>query len=179
MASRKIFNSIVGGALALGVIGIGFAAYQQKAQADTIVPGYATAHLHFNLTVPVVQNIQIKATFTQPNTKKFYFKERDFQMTADGLNTVEWYIRKIPAGEYTLTLTSPQGLLQETSQQVTLENDKVADIGSFDLNLGMPIATPEPIQSIETIPSSPTAASSATVPSSGDSIPFPPVPQLP
>jgi hypothetical protein len=174
---KKVTNYIISGVLVLGVLGIGAVAYQQRAQADTVVAGYGTAHLHFNVTVPVVQTVSVKATFTPRTGKNFYFKERSFDINSTGLNTVEWYIRKIPGGTYTMTVTSPQGTLQDAPQEVTLKNDSVSDVGSFDLNLGSPPATQTPAPSAtQTVENSVT--STATVEASGSQIPFPPIPSL-
>ena len=181
---RKITNIIVGSLLGLGLVGIGVAAYQQVS-ADNVVPGYATARLHFNVTVPLPQKIKIKAAFTPPSGKNFYFKEREFDIKAEGLNTVDWYIRKIPGGTYSLTLDSPQGVLQSSPSKVTLNSDKVADAGKFSLNLGSPLpkatetATVEPTSNPDESASATPASSATPGAASGDQIPFPPVPELP
>lgn len=175
--SKKIVNYLVVGVLALGVFGIGITAYYQQAQADTIVPGYATAHLHFNITVPVAQNIKIKATFTPQSGKNFYFKERKFEISNPGLNTIEWYIRKIPAGSYKLTVISPQGSFQGNISQVILETDKVNEMGDFSLDLGSPATLePIPVEQINTSPATEAQPTAATTDS--NSIPFPPIPEL-
>lgn len=180
---KKVTNLVVAGALILGVFGIGVVAYRQKAQADTIVAGYATAHIHFNITVPVIQPITVKATFTPKSDKNFYFKERSFDLTAAGLNTVEWYIRKIPGGTYTLTLASPQGTISGAPKEVSLKNDEAADVGSFDLNLGSPpkTETPQPTETLEstsTTTTSANATASTSQTATSDQIPFPPIPSL-
>lgn len=175
--SKKIVNYLVVGVLTLGVFGIGITAYYQQVQADTIVPGYATAHLHFNVTVPVSQNIKIKATFTPQSGKNFYFKEREFEISNAGLNTIEWYIRKIPAGTYKLTVISPQGSFQSDVSQVNLETDKVNETGDFSLDLGSP-AVAEPSSAAQTaVTTTPQEQSTATSTDS-NSIPFPPIPEL-
>ncbi len=175
--SKKIVNYLVSGVLVLGVFGIGIAAYYQQVQADTIVAGYATAHLHFNITVPVSQNIKIKATFTPDSGKNFYFKEREFEISNPGLNTIEWYIRKIPAGTYRLTLVSPQGSLQESAAQVKLENDKVNEMGDFSLDLGSPEIPQASATEQNQTATTPETQATATSTSS-DGIPFPPIPEL-
>ena len=181
--TKRITHYTVAIVLVLGVLGIGIAAYRQQALADTVVAGFSTAHLHFNVTVPVPQTITIKATFTPPTGKTFYFKERNFEITSGGLNTVEWYIRKIPGQNYNLTLTSPQGALQGTAQTVTLQNDSVVEVGSFDLNLGSPSQTKTPVPT-PTATKSVKSSNSATVTvspeasSTSDEIPFPPIPTL-
>lgn len=174
--SKKVINIAIIAVLALGVVGIGITAYRQRVQADTIVAGYATAHFHFNITVPLAQKIKVKATFTPPQGQNFYFKEREFDITNAGLNTVEWYLRKIPGGDYSLNLTSPQGDLQTGANQVKLEIDRVNDMGDFSLNLGQPKIES---QNIVTLTPSPVTSSEAqnTPTTSDNDIPFPPIPE--
>jgi len=178
--SKKVINIAIIGVLALGVVGIGITAYRQRVQADTIVAGYATAHFHFNITVPIAQNIKVKATFTPSSGKNFYFKEREFEITNTGLNTVEWYVRKIPEGTYNLTLVSPQGDIQSGAKEVSLKIDKVNEMGDFSLDLGSPAVQQETTVAPVADQATQTVAPSqqTTTPTSGDEIPFPPIPEI-
>jgi len=142
IGSKRVANVTVAALLAIGVLGIGALAYQQKIQADTIVPGYSTAHFSLQITVPAVQSVPVKAVFTPVGGgKKYFFKERSFSFSTPGLNTVDWYIRKIPAGAYDLTIDSNLGNFDVSGAEVTLANDKVNDVGKFVLDLGSPPAT--------------------------------------
>ncbi|MCX6809809.1 MAG: hypothetical protein NTZ65_03635 [Candidatus Berkelbacteria bacterium] len=190
IGSKKIANVTVAALLAIGVLGIGALAYQQKIQADTIVPGYSTAHFSLQITVPQVQSVPVKAVFTPVSGgKKYFFKDRSFSFAVPGLNTVDWYIRKIPAGAYDLTIDSNLGNFDLTATEVTLKNDQVNDVGKFVLDLGSPpatqqIITPDPnltvpstyttAQPSETETATETATSSST--STNSSILSPPVP---
>jgi hypothetical protein len=136
---KKISNYSIAGLLAVGVMILSLFAYREKIQADTVVPGYATAHLNIHVTVPTITSVPFKATFLpQTASKNYYFKERTFELSAAGLNTIEWYIRKIPAGNYKVILESNGQQLTNSPFIVTLLNDKVNDTTSFELNLGSP-----------------------------------------
>jgi len=160
---RKVSNYTIAGLLAVGVLLLSFFAYRAKIQADTIVPGYATAHLNIQVTVPTIQAVPFRVTFTPlaANAKRYYFKERSFDLSAAGLNTIEWYIRKIPAGSYKLTLTSNQQELTGSPYEVSLENDVVGDTASFTLNLGEPASSSILAPAITPTP---TPASASTTP---------------
>lgn len=141
---KKVSNYSFAGLLAVGVFLLSFFAYREKISADTIVPGYATAHVNIHVTVPIVEDVPFKVTFL-PQTKSpnYYFKDRNFSLTGSGLNTIEWYIRKIPSGTYKVVVESNGQELSGSQYVVNLVNDKVNDTTSFDLNLGEP--TPSPV----------------------------------
>jgi len=200
MNKNKIANVVLAGVLALAVIGIGYSAYRQKIQADTIVPGYATLHLGLKLTIPTTDAIRIKAVaYPARGGKKYYFKERDFSFESAGINNIEWYIRKIPAGNYKVMVTSSSGVFNPESQLIDMTNDVVSERLVYELFVGEPleISTPviepsiepseeaSPLDEVENIidlpTPSPTATASATSdtsPTNGDLI-VPPVPSLP
>jgi len=157
---RKLSNYSMAGLLAAGVILLSFFAYQQKILADTIVPGYATAHLNIQVTVPTVKAVPFKATFLpQTNSKIYYFKERIFTLSGEGLNTIEWYIRKIPEGKYTLILESNEEQLFGSPYSVELINDRVVDTTSFELNLGQSVVVNVSLPSSTPVPNPSTISS--------------------
>lgn len=189
MNKRKIANTLLAGVLALAVVGIGFGAYQQKIQADTIYPGFATLHLGLKLTLPEAKAIRIKAVASpQRGGKRYYFKERDFIFKTPGVNNLEWYIRKIPAGIYDITVTSSSGEFTPTKESVELENDAVSSRMKFALFLGEPEGISAPAVSL---PPSPAPTATISVPAiipitsptpstdNEETILVPPTPQLP
>ncbi|PIT97376.1 hypothetical protein COT77_01795 [Candidatus Berkelbacteria bacterium CG10_big_fil_rev_8_21_14_0_10_41_12] len=135
--NRKTISLAVAGILAISVLSIGILGYSSVG-ADTVLPGYATAHIHMEVTIPDIRKVQVRAVFTPEQGKKFYFKERDFSFIAPGLNTVEWYIRKIPEGTFTFSITSPSGAFDPSTAKVTLTANKVNDVSSTSINLGTP-----------------------------------------
>jgi len=148
---RKISNYSIAGILAIGVLSLGFFAYRAKVQADTILPGYATAHVGLDITVPQAGTLPFTAKFLPlDGGKKYYFKSRDFTFEVAGLNTIEWYIRKIPEGNYKVVVTSLDAELSGSPIEIFLQNDQVNDTYDFSLNLGepapaqMPVPTPTP-----------------------------------
>lgn len=192
MNKNKIANTVLAGVLALAVIGIGYSAYRQKIQADTIVPGYATLHLGLKVTIPTAQEIMIKAVaYPESGGKRYYFKERTFTFDSVGINNVEWYIRKIPADNYKVVVTSSGGAFTPESQVVVLQNDTTSKRSVYKLFLGepleisSPVATPSatisPSESDTTVSPSPTpsVAPSSTSSPSNDGLMVPPVPTLP
>lgn len=198
MNKSKIANSVLAGVLALAVAGIGFGAYRQKVQADTIVPGYATLHLGLKVTIPTADKITMKAVaYPERGGKNYYFKERTFTFDTPGVNNIEWYIRKIPAGNYNVSITSSGGTLTPDNQLAILANDSVSDRAVYQLYIGepqaisSPVATPSEIVSPESediedpLLQSPTATPTTTPTATTDSSPtgnglsVPPVPSLP
>ena len=185
--NKKSVNIAIGSFFVIVVVVIGFLVYQQKASADTVVPGFATAHVFLKITVPTAQQFTVKATFNPTDgTKKFYFKERTFDLTAPGLNTIDWYIRKIPAGSFSLVVTSGSNTLSPSPIIVPLTSDQVNETAKFELNLGEPpvTATVVPQSAASTIVnSSATASATSTIePTSETSSTtplVPPVPELP
>lgn len=173
--------------LGLGVVASGILVSRQV-QADTIVPGFATAHVHLNVTVCETSSLPAQVKFVPDAGKKYYFKDRAFEL-APGLNTVEWYIRKIPGGKYKVTLSPGQGVVTPDVQDITLRSDEVSD--NIDLSIFICEPTPVPAKtaapSETTISPSTTATGTASLPDStsptgtdggGDILP-PPVPNLP
>lgn len=144
---KKISNLSVAGLIAVSVMLLGLFAYRQQIQADTIIPGYATAHLNIHVMVPEIQDVPFKATFLPLSNNPqglYYFKERSFTMAGAGLNTIEWYIRKLPAGSYKLVFESNGKELTGSPYEVVLTSDKVNDTTSFDLFIGEPVPSPIP-----------------------------------
>ncbi len=140
---KKISNLSIAGLLAIGVLALGYFAYQSKIQADTILPGYATAHVGLNVTVPDARSIPFAIRFTPVNGgANYYFKNRSFTFETAGLNTVEWYIRKIPQGQYRVTLYSANNELSGSPVEVNFINDQVNETAEFELNLGEPSTEP-------------------------------------
>jgi hypothetical protein len=198
MNKKKIANIALSAVLALAVVGIGYSAYRQKIQADTVVPGYATLHLGLKITLPETESIRIKAVaLPEDGSSRYYFKERDFTFTNSGVNNVEWYIRKIPAGSYKVMITSSSGSLTPESQNTYLISDQVNERLKYELYLGeprevsSPVATEsEEVEGTTSVTASPTPTStptstlpteteSSTPSSSGEEANVPPVPQLP
>ncbi len=146
MKKSKIANAFIAGVLSLAVIGIGYSAYRQKVQADTIVPGYATLHLGLKVTIPDPNAIAIKAVaYPLKGGKKYYFKERDFVFENAGVNNIEWYIRKIPAGNYKVMVTSSSGQFLPQEQSIELINDSINERVRFELYIGEPTAVSSPV----------------------------------
>ena len=195
MNKSKLANSVLAGVLALAVIGIGFSAYRQKVQADTVVPGYATLHLGIKVTIPTAYQITIKAVaYPERGGKNYYFKERTFTFDTPGVNNVEWYIRKIPAGSYNISVTSSAGTFSPGDQSIELTNDSVSDRAVYELYIGepqevsSPTVTPTPTLSAVAPPEnedlltpSPSPTSTATTDDSSTNrdLSVPPVPSLP
>lgn len=192
--NRKTTNALIAGFLAFVVMSVGFFAYQQKASADTILPGFATAHIALRVTIPTAQAIKFKVVFNPTNgTKRYYFKERTFNFDTPGLNSVEWYIRKIPEGTFSVIVTSDSTALSPSPVSVPLVIDKVTETAKFELNLGMPpTPTPEAEETNAEIIDTTTADTSSDLfgtdsqsdldppqASGSDSVVVPPVPQLP
>jgi hypothetical protein len=164
---RRISNYSIAGLLAAGVMILSFFAYEAKISADTIVPGYATAHVGLNVTVPDARAVPFTVKFTPTNgSATYYFKTRPFEFTTAGLNTVEWYIRKIPSGSYKVTVSSSDQELNGSPVEVGLENDKVNETSEFELNLGEPMdETSDLFQEEPSSPTEPTAVAESPVPS--------------
>ncbi len=162
MNKKKIANVVLSAVLALAVVGIGYSAYRQKIQADTVVPGYATLHLGLKITLPEAESIRIKAVaFPENGGSRYYFKERDFVFTNAGVNNVEWYIRKIPAGNYKVMITSSSGSLTPESQSMYLISDQVNERLKYELYLGEPQDISSPVAT-ETEEVQETATATAT-----------------
>lgn len=125
--------------LGLGVIAT-LVLVSNQVQADTIVPGFATAHVHLNVTVCETPSLPAQVKFIPATGKRYYFKDRTFEL-APGLNTIEWYVRKIPGGKYKVTLSPSQGVVTPDVQDVTLQSDKVSD----NINLSIFICEPTPV----------------------------------
>ena len=147
---KKVSNYSIAGLLAVGVILLSFFAYREKILADTIVPGYATAHVYIHVVVPTVEAVPFKVTFLpQTSSPRYYYKERSF-MLASGMNTIEWYIRKIPSGSYQVKVESNGKEITGSPFAADLVNDKVNETTSFELNIGEP--TPSPVPSVASDP---------------------------
>lgn len=127
--------------MTLSIGGIGILGYA-RVSADTVLPGYATAHFHLQITVPEMRSVPVKAVFTPAQGSKFYFKDREFSFTVPGINTVDWFIRKIPEGQYIVAISSPSGAFEPSTMSITLLANKVNDLGGPSLNLGTPLPTP-------------------------------------
>jgi len=127
--------------------------------ADTVLPGYATAHLHLEVTVCEKSSVPIKAQFFPSAGRKYYFKDRTFEVSK-GLNTIEWYIRKIPGGYYNFQVSSVYGSVLPSDGNVTLVNDKSTDIAKFSLVICTPSQPTQEVLQDEPGTVSPTATES-------------------
>lgn len=187
---RKTTGIIVASVLGLGVIGVSAIAIRSQVQADTVLPGYATAHLHLEISVCESSTLPVKATFTPNTGKKYYFKGRSFDLST-GLNTIEWYVRKIPGGTYKVNFTSDRGIVAPQTQDVNLQSDIASDPIKYSVLICEPTPIPDTPVATE-IPAAitPVAASTAAlnskIPTAGpaasntpSSIAPPPIPQLP
>lgn len=143
LRNRKTLNFLVIAILTFSIGGIGILGYS-RVSADTILPGYATAHFHLQITVPEMKTVPVKAVFTPTQGSKFYFKDRDFSFATPGINSVDWFVRKIPEGEYSVAISSPSGAFEPSTMTVTLLANKVNDLGGPSLNLGTPVVTVAP-----------------------------------
>ena len=139
---RKTAGALVAAVLALGVLASAILAARQI-QADTVVPGFATAHINLEITVCDTEELEVEAKFTPPTGKRYYFKKRAFPLSP-GLNTIEWYIRKIPAGQYQLTVLSREGLPLPELEDIYLTADKVNERKTFSVYICEP-PLPEPV----------------------------------
>ena len=175
--SRRTTGGMIAGFLALGVIATTMVALRSQVQADTLVPGYATAHIHLEVMVCATPQLPIKATFTPETGKRYYFKERTFELSP-GLNTIEWYIRKIPGLKAKAQISTSEGIVTPDGQDVALEADQVSDSLRFSIFICEPTPTPTPIPTPTPTPI-PTVTYSTTVTTSPGSPVAPPVPQAP
>lgn len=153
LKNRKTLNFLIIAMLTLSIGSIGILGYT-RVSADTVLPGYATAHFHLQITVPEMRSVSVKAVFTPTQGSKFYFKDRDFSFTVPGINSVDWFIRKIPEGEYTVAISSPSGAFEPSTMSIRLLANQVNDLGGPSLNLGTPVPAPIPPveQTAETLP---------------------------
>jgi len=177
--SRRAAGSLVAGFLTLGVIGVSALALRNQVQADTLVAGYATAHVHLEVMVCNTPQLPLKTTFTPESGKKFYFKERTFDLSP-GLNTIEWYIRKIPGTKVKAQLTSSQGIVAPESQDVVLESDKVSETIKYSIFICEPTPTPTPVPTATPAPiQTSVPLNQGTQTPSGGGLIAPPVPAAP
>ena len=159
--THKTINLLVAVLLLLGTIGIGALAYRQtRAQADTILPGFATARVFMEFSVPEAKVIQVRATFNPvyPKNQRFYYKDRVFKFNP-GTTTINWFIRKIPADMYNVSITSTEGNLEPATLVATLQSDRVNGLDKVKLFLGLPEYTPTPASVEPTATPTPTPAS--------------------
>ena len=166
--SRRSANAALVAFLAVAVIGAGIVGYNAQIQADTITPGFATAKVIMQITVPEAKDISINASFFPTDTRisKYYFKNRVFAVKP-GINLVNWYIKKIPGGDYNSTLKANIASFDPSGALITLPSDKVTDTSKYIINLGMPAPVSE-----DEMPEPTEAAQDGTNPNS------PPVPSL-
>lgn len=137
--SRRSANVALVAFLAIAVIGAGIIGYNSQIQADTITPGYATAKVIMQITVPEAKEISVNASFfpTDSRVSKYYFKNRVFTMKP-GINLVNWYIKKIPGGTYNASIKSNIASFQPSEVAITLQSDEVTNTEKFAIDLGMP-----------------------------------------
>lgn len=168
--TRRSANVLVAGALSLAVVAAGVVGYNAKIKADAITPGYATAKVIMNVTVPQQTEMSANATFvpTDIKTEKYYFKNRVFTLKP-GVNLVSWYVKKIPGGNYNLIVTSDIGTFSPSSASISLTNDKIKNSDKFTLDLGMP-----EVNQTEQSTSSGVTATAASTATAGT----PPIPSL-
>jgi len=166
--SRRSANVALVAFLAVAVIGAGIVGYNAQIQADTITPGFATAKVIMQITVPEANDISINASFFPTDTRisKYYFKNRVFAVKP-GINLVNWYIKKIPGGTYKASIKSNIASFQPSEIAITLLSDEVTNTEKFVMDLGMPAPISE-----EEMPEPTEAPQDATNPNS------PPVPSL-
>ncbi|MDH4359038.1 MAG: hypothetical protein OEV37_03865 [Candidatus Berkelbacteria bacterium] len=180
---QKYVNIIVAATIVLGVgLVLGLT---RLVGADTVVAGYATARVHLEVTVCEKSNVNVRAEFRPPTGKKYYFKDRYFEVQS-GLNTIEWYIRKIPGGSYRAIISSDDGSFSPSTFDVNLTMDIANQAGRYSLV----ICTPQPAEatspaldepdgeiSVPTVPS-PEPAVSASASSDYQNPGSPPAPSL-
>ncbi len=130
---RPILNIAIAGLLALGIIGIGITSYFQI-QADTVLPGFATAKVRLRVLSPNETKISIDADFATLNQTKHYFKSRQFELK-EGENDLTWYIRQIPGGKYTYNVTSDQGIFIPSGNTVEMTNNVENKLPVLSLDL--------------------------------------------
>lgn len=161
--SKKSANILVASALSLAVLGAGIVAYNAKIQADAITPGYATAKVAINVTVPERTEMSVSSVFvpTDIKTEKYYFKNRVFVLKP-GVNLVSWYVKKIPGGNYKVTLSTDIGTFNPTEASIILTNDKITNTEKFTLDLGMPDTTQSSQAITTSVVTSPVSTSTAT-----------------
>lgn len=182
---KKMAGVLVAAGLLIGVAGIAYVGIKMVG-ADTVLPGFATAHLHLEVTVCEKSSIPVRAQFTPQTGKRFYFKERTFEVQS-GLNTIEWYIRKIPGNTYDAEISSTTNLFETGQARVALTNDKVGDVGSYALVICDPsknaTATPnsdEPGATTSTAPASSATPTTAASAAASEAVPPPvPIPEVP
>lgn len=180
--SRKSANVLVAGLLTLSVVAAGLVGYQAKIQADTVTPGYATAKIIMQVSVPKASEMSVNVKFTPESQKtdRFYFKNRSFVLKP-GVNLVSWFVKKIPGGSYSVSINSDLSAFAPSNAKISLISEKVADSEKFIIDLGLPAVS----EQITATPANTTTATtkattspakSATATSSA--IAAPPVPSL-
>lgn len=189
--TRRKANIIVAIFLMVAVIGVGVIGYYQyRVSADSVLAGYASAQLNFDITVPTPQAVKLKVTFTPTTGKKYYFKETTIQATRPGLNQFIYILRKLPPNLVaSVSVTTSQGTFTQTAgaKTVTLPPDAATDSGTFTLNLGepatvttTPTVTPTPTATVSATPYvyPGSSTSTQTTPVASGTIAPPPVPVL-
>jgi len=177
--AQKYANIIIAAVIVLGV-GLVFG-LTRLVGADTVLPGYATAHLHLEVTVCEKSNVNVRAEFRPPTGKRYYFKDRYFEVQS-GLNTIEWYVRKIPGGSYRAIVTSNDGFFSPSEYDVDLTTDVANDSGRYSLV----ICTPQPAAATpaadepegEIIPETTSPEPTTSAPAQYESPGSPPAPSL-
>jgi len=134
--SRPIINIAIAGLLALGVVGVGVTSFYQI-QADTVLPGFATAKVRLEIYSPEAQSIKVTADFTPIDGEKHYYKEHSFDLT-EGQNSLDWFIRQIPAGKYSYRVTSDKGIFTPSGNVIDLVIDQENEFDKVVLDLDLP-----------------------------------------
>lgn len=132
--SRPIINIAIAGLLALGVVGVGLTSYYQI-QADTVLPGFATAKVRLKIMSPEKTTILVKADFKKQDEDKHYYQERSFELN-QGENDLVWYIRQIPEGSYSYLVTSDKGIFTPSGNSVQMKSnvENEFEVVSLDLD---------------------------------------------
>ena len=154
--TQKLINYSIVGLLVLATVGIGVSGYMQTVSAD-VISGTATGRTQLRITSDKDQSVDVKIVYTPTATgsKRFYYKERTFDVKA-GYNIIYWQLRKIPDGSYSVALTSPTGVFEPNSINADLKIDTVNDIsGTFSLYLGTPPTTTAPARAADSAPTRP------------------------
>lgn len=133
--SRPIINIAIAGLLALGVVGIGITSFYQI-QADTVLPGFATAKVRLEIYSPNTQTIKVTADFAPVDGPKHYYKKRSFDLT-QGQNSLDWYIRRIPEGKYSYQITSDKGMFTPSGNVIDFTINQENEFDKVTLNLDL------------------------------------------
>jgi len=171
---------LIASVLTLLVVAAGYVGYQAQIQADTVTPGYATAKIVMEISVPQATDISVGAKFTPvaTNNQKYYFKNRSFALKA-GINLISWYVKKIPGGSYLASLESDLSSFAPPSSQINLITDKVNSSEKFVIDLGLPKIEVEQTQQAQATQEAGPSPITSPLPASTKSVSSPSAPPVP